>query len=46
MFIGCFFEKYFDMEIFGEYWIFIGLSFIIKGGWVDKWVIVKDVNVS
>ena len=39
-------EKYFDMEIFGEYRTFTGLSFITKGGRVDKWATVKDANVS
>ena len=39
-------EKYFDMEVFGEYRTFTGLSFITKAGRVDKWATVKEANVS
>ena len=39
-------EKYFDMEIFGDYRTFTGLSFMTKGGRIDKWETVKNANVS
>ena len=38
-------EKYFDMEVFGEYRTYTGLSFITKAGRVDKWATVKEANV-
>ena len=39
-------EKYFDMEVFGQYRTFTGLSFITKAGRVDKWATVREANVS
>ena len=38
-------EKYFDMEVFGEYRTYKGLSFITKSGRVDKWSTVKEANI-
>jgi uncharacterized protein (TIGR00661 family) len=39
-------NKYFDMDVFGNYRTFTGLSFITKSGKVDKWATVKDANIS
>lgn len=38
-------SKYFDMEIFGNYRTFTGLSFITKRGKVDKWATIKDAKL-
>lgn len=39
-------EKYFDMDVFGDYRTFSGLSFITKHGRVDQWQTVKQANVT
>jgi uncharacterized protein (TIGR00661 family) len=38
-------EKYFDMDVFGQYRTFTGLSFITKGGKVDKFATLRSANV-
>jgi uncharacterized protein (TIGR00661 family) len=38
-------EKYFDMEVFGHYRTYCGLSFIYKDGKVKKWDTVRQANV-
>lgn len=37
-------EKYFDMECFGNYRTFAGLSFITHNGRVDQWATVKQAK--
>ncbi|WOI37369.1 glycosyltransferase family protein [Alteromonas sp. CI.11.F.A3] len=39
-------DKYFDMDVFGDYRTFTGLSFITKSGRVDRWQTVKEANIS
>lgn len=39
-------DKYFDMDVFGDYRTFTGLSFITEHGRVNKWKTVKQANVS
>lgn len=38
-------EKYFDMDVFGKYRTLTGLSFVTKGGKVDKWATVRQANL-
>lgn len=38
-------DKYFDMDVFGQYRTFTGLSFITKNGRIDKLATVKQANV-
>jgi len=39
-------DKYFDMDIFGNYRTLTGLSFVTKSGRVDKWQTLRQANIS
>ncbi len=39
-------DKYFDMDVFGNFRIFNGLSFITKNGKVDRWATVKKAKIK
>ena len=39
-------SKYFDMEVFGQYQTFEGLSFITHHGKVDKWATLRNNHFS
>ena len=39
-------DHYFDMDVFGQYRTFAGLSFVTKGGRVDKWATVRAAKVG
>lgn len=38
-------EKYFDMEVFGNYQTRTGLSFITNKGQIDRWQTVRQANI-
>ncbi|MFT4937820.1 MAG: hypothetical protein ACI88A_000842 [Paraglaciecola sp.] len=39
-------NKYFDMEVFGQYRSFEGLSFIVNNGCIDRWETLKSAKLS
>ncbi len=39
-------DKYFDMEVFGDYHTLSGLSFITQHGKVDQWATVKQARLK
>lgn len=39
-------DKYFDMDVFGQYQTLTGLSFVTKRGRVDRWATLRQANVS
>ncbi|MCU7554722.1 glycosyltransferase [Alteromonas sp. ASW11-19] len=38
-------DKYFDMEVFGDYRVFTGLTFLTRHGKVDKWQTLRQANL-